>query len=441
MLGLLIGVDEQIWHVVLCFSNKFHLYPSFKSLCLRKCSTISRIVGTIHCEIAGSLFHLTELNGRGSECFLSCYLDPAYSAYRGQQESPSLSTLPEYDPKCYLCPNNKRASGDTNPAYENTFVFVNDFSAVKESQDDYESPDAADSLSGLLLQAKAEKGKCYVLTFSKRHDLTLADMSPAEILPVVKTWTDIYAAHISPKSPLAGLWETKFVPPPSPGVDASTPADQYRYMQIFENKGAAMGCSNPHPHGQIWTQTSLPEEPAGELEQLKKYHREKKSHLLVDYAKLEQEKEERVVFSNSSFLVVCPWWATWPFEVMVLPKRHIRALVDLSLLEQADLSEAIAEVTRRYDNMFETSFPYSMGIHQAPLEGSEEEIECSSLHFHFYPPLLRSATVRKFLVGYEMLGEPQRDITPEQAATRLRNCAGELYRKKLQKKWFFCYFT
>jgi len=192
-----------------------------------------------------------------------------------------------------------------------------------------------------------------------------------------------------------------------------------------------MGCSNPHPHGQVWTQTSLPEEPAAEMEQLKNYRKEKGTHLLVDYAKLETEKEERIVFQNERFLVLCPWWATWPFEVMVLPKRHVRALVDLDETEQAQLAEAIAEVTRRYDNLFETSFPYSMGIHQAPLEGTEEEIECSSLHFHSYPPLLRSATVRKFLVGYELLGEPQRDITPEQAAARLRSCGGELYRKKM----------
>jgi UDPglucose--hexose-1-phosphate uridylyltransferase len=205
-------------------------------------------------------------------------------------------------------------------------------------------------------------------------------------------------------------------------------------MQIFENKGAAMGCSNPHPHGQIWTTTSLPEEPAMELHHLRKYHREQGGqHLLVDYARLEKEKNERVVWQNDTFLVVCPWWATWPFETMILPLKHIRSLVDLSELEQEHLAEAIAQVTRRYDNLFETSFPYSMGIHQAPLDGSDDEVECSSLHLHFYPPLLRSATVRKFLVGYEMLGEPQRDITPEQATVRLQNCGGELYRKKLAK--------
>ena len=338
--------------------------------------------------------------------------------WQGQQEPPTTTTLPQYDPKCYLCPNNKRASGDTNPDYNSTFVFVNDFSAVKEQQSEYTSPHADDSLESRLLQVKPETGKCYVLTFSRRHDLTLADMSASEIEDVVKTWTRIYSEHLPVKSALRR-------------DDKRSEGMQYRYMQIFENKGAAMGCSNPHPHGQIWTQSSLPEEPAGELTQLKRYKSERGSHLLVDYAGLESKQQERIVFENDAFLVVCPWWATWPFEVMILPRRHIRALTDLEGEETRLLSEAISEVARRYDNLFETSFPYSMGIHQAPLEGSDEEIEASSLHFHFYPPLLRSATVRKFLVGYELLGEPQRDITPEQAAKRLRECGGELYRKKL----------
>lgn len=171
-------------------------------------------------------------------------------------------------------------------------------------------------------------------------------------------------------------------------------------MQIFENKGSVMGCSNPHPHGQVWTTTSLPEEPALELEQLKKYRREHGgAHLLEDYATLESEKKERVVFENAQFLALCPWWAVWPFEVMVVAKRHKRALVDLDQDDRIALAEAISEVTRRYDNLFETHFPYSMGIHQAPLEGTDAESEASHFHLHFYPPLLRSATVRKFLVG------------------------------------------
>lgn len=307
--------------------------------------------------------------------------------------------------------------------------------------------------SSFFLRAEPVTGKCYVLTFSAAHNLTLADLSPAEIVPVIDAWTDIYTAHLSPQSPLAAVAPAANISPDSPMSYLGKPKTQYRYMQIFENKGAAMGCSNPHPHGQIWTTSNLPEEPAVELEQLKKYRREHGGrHMLEDYVALEKEKNERIVFENEAFLVVCPWWATWPFETMLISKTHRRALVDLSAAEKEQLAEAISEITRRYDNLFETHFPYSMGIHQAPLEGTEDEIESSYLHLHFYPPLLRSATVRKFLVGYvftffislqtsvltwtdhnryEMMAEPQRDITPEQATARLKNCAGELYRKKL----------
>lgn len=183
-------------------------------------------------------------------------------------------------------------------------------------------------------------------------------------------------------------------------MQVGRPKQQYRHMQIFENKGEAMGCSNPHPHGQIWTTSSLPEEISEELEQLKRYRREHNGrHMLEDYAGLEEGKKERVVFENTSFLVLCPWWGVWPFETMIVSKKHRRALVDLGDAERQQLAETIAEITRRYDNLFETHFPYSMGLHQAPLEGSEEEIEASHLHLHFYPPLLRSASVRKFLVG------------------------------------------
>ena len=213
-------------------------------------------------------------------------------------------------------------------------------------------------LSSLLLRADAVTGKCYVLTFSPSHNVTLADLSPAEILPVVHTWTQIYSAHLSPKSPLSAISVPKTVTPAGSAISA--PNAQYKWMQIFENKGAAMGCSNPHPHGQIWTTTGLPEEPTLELEQLMKYrHEHGGKSLLTDYAKLEMEKVERIVFQNTSFLVVCPWWATWPFEVMVISKEHKRALVDLNEAEKLDFAEAIAEVTRRYDNLFETNFPYS----------------------------------------------------------------------------------
>ncbi|KAK1140448.1 galactose-1-phosphate uridyl transferase [Aspergillus melleus] len=351
--------------------------------------------------------------------------------WQGAQESPSKTTLPNYDPACYLCPGNKRAQGDSNPKYEKTFVFVNDYSAVKEEQASY-TAEKGDDRESFFLQAEPVTGKCYVLTFSAAHNLTLADLSAAEITPVIDAWTEIYTAHLSPKSPLAAIAPPTTLPPNSPTADLAKPKEQYRYMQIFENKGAAMGCSNPHPHGQVWTTSTLPEEPAMELEQLKKYRKERGGkHMLEDYAALESEKKERVVFENDAFLVVCPWWAIWPFETMIASKKHKRALVDLNAEEKGLLAEAIAEITRRYDNLFETHFPYSMGIHQAPLDGTEEEVESSYLHLHFYPPLLRSATVRKFLVGFELMGEPQRDITPEQAAARLRGCGGELYRKKM----------
>ncbi|KAJ5372873.1 Galactose-1-phosphate uridyl transferase class I [Penicillium robsamsonii] len=351
--------------------------------------------------------------------------------WQGAQESPSKTTLPNYDPKCYLCPGNERAQGDTNPNYESTFVFVNDYSAVKEEQAAYE-PSNQDELESRFLKAEPVTGKCYVLTFSSAHNLTLADLAPREIVPVIDAWTEIYTAHLSPTSPLVKNAPATTLQPTSHSTSATKPKEQYRYMQIFENKGAAMGCSNPHPHGQVWTTSSMPEEPAAEMEQLTKYRKQHGgNHMLEDYAALESRKQERVVFENEAFLVVCPWWATWPFETMIVSRTHKRALVDLSEAEKMLLAEAIAETTRRYDNLFETHFPYSMGIHQAPLDGTEEEIEASYLHLHFYPPLLRSATVRKFLVGYELMAEPQRDITPEQAAAKLRACGGELYRKKI----------
>lgn len=278
------------------------------------------------------------------------------------------------------------------------------------------------------MQAKSVKGVCYVMTFSPKHHLTLADMPAADILPCIDHWTRIYANHLSASNPLTEAAD-KLTTLSVARDQAPIPRDEYRYMQIFENKGAAMGCSNPHPHCQVWTTSTMPEEPAKEISQMTKYREEHGGrHLLADYVKLELEKEERIVWQNEGFLVVCPWWAVWPFEVLVLPKRHVRALVDFTDDERAGFAEAIQEVTRRYDNLFECSFPYSSGIHQAPLQGTAEEIENAYLHMHFYPPLLRSATVRKFLVGFELMAEPQRDITPEQAAARLRECGGDIYR-------------
>ncbi|KAG6007322.1 galactose-1-phosphate uridyl transferase [Claviceps maximensis] len=351
--------------------------------------------------------------------------------WQGAQEAAAANTLPEHDPKCYLCPGNARAAGDSNPNYEKTFAFVNDYSAVKEQQPEYEQDDKSNDLESMLLRAQSVKGVCYVLTFSPKHHLTLADMPAPAILPVIEHWTRIYANHLSASNPLAKLADELDVALPKDA--APVPSDEYRYMQIFENKGSAMGCSNPHPHCQAWTTSTMPEEPWKELTQMAKYRANNQGrHLLGDYVKLELAKGERVVWQNNSFVVVCPWWAVWPFEVLVLPTRHIQSLVDLKPEERLHFAEAIQEVTRRYDNLFECSFPYSSGIHQAPLKGTAEEMENSYFHMHFYPPLLRSATVKKFLVGYELMAEPQRDITPEQAAARLRHCGGELYRNNLK---------
>ncbi|KAF8444202.1 galactose-1-phosphate uridyl transferase [Terfezia claveryi] len=296
-------------------------------------------------------------------------VSPHRTKSRGsQQEALSKSTLPEYDAGCYLCPGNTRAGGDSNPKYQSTFIFVNDYSAVKEEQQDYTAEVGGDEKSSFLLQAEAVKGKCFVICFNPKHNLL----------------------------------------------------------------SAAMGCSNPHPHGQIWTTTTLPEEPSLELSSMSIYRKKHNSCLLCDYVSTEINKQERTVFENAHWLAVVPWWATWPFEILLLSKPCKACLPQLGESEVSGLAEAISQITKRYDNLFETSFPYSMGIHQAPLNATEKQKLASHLHLHFYPPLLRGATVRKFLVGYEMLAEPQRDITPEQAAMRLRALSGvRCYRQVL----------
>ncbi|KAK5691686.1 galactose-1-phosphate uridyl transferase, partial [Elasticomyces elasticus] len=276
--------------------------------------------------------------------------------WQGQKEAANKVELPKHDPSCYLCPGNKRAQGDVNPKYDSTFVFVNDYSAVREQQAEYEPPAQDGSLATRLLKAESTTGKCYVITFSPEHNVTLADMPASAIVPVIETWTKLYTSHLDPHSPLAKVAKPTTMPPS--GINGhllDQPKQQYRYMQIFENKGQAMGCSNPHPHGQIWTTTSLPEEPEVELNNLKQYRREQGgSNLLQDYAELESEKGERTVFENASFWAGCPWWGTWPFEIMVIAKEHKRALVDFDQQNNEDLAEVIAEITRRYDNLFET---------------------------------------------------------------------------------------
>ncbi len=313
----------------------------------------------------------------------------------GQTEELAGEQRPAYDPQCYLCPGNQRAQGEQNPPYTATFVFDNDFASLL--------PDApaGGSARGELLVARAERGMCRVICFSPRHDLSLAEMSHAEILPVVELWAAQYAEIGARKD--------------------------INYVQIFENKGLMMGCSNPHPHGQIWASAHLPNEPAKELTHQRRHLKRHGCCLLCEYLALELSAEERIVCANEHFAAVVPFWACWPFETMVLPRRHLGAMPALTPEERAALADILQRVTARYDNLFRTSFPYSMGWHQSPTDGRAHEEW--HLHAHFYPPLLRSATVKKFMVGFEMLGNPQRDITAETAAARLRELSEVHYRK------------
>ena len=308
--------------------------------------------------------------------------------WRGQLEDTGVSDPPSYDPKCYLCPNNERANGTKNPDYRATFIFANDFPALKpvvQTRHD-------ESGRGLLI-AESEAGACKVVCFSPRHDLTLARMTVLEIMTVVDVWAQQY------------------------GELGSLP--YANYVEIFENRGEAMGCSNPHPHCQIWVNQTIPNEPRKEQQSQREYAEKHGSCLLCDYLKLELKIGSRIVAENSHFIGLVPFWAVWPFEVMLLPKSHVGNLTSLDLRMRHDLADILKRLTTRYDNLFQTLFPYSMGFHQAPTDG-ERHPEWH-LHLHFYPPLLRSATVRKFMVGYELLASPQRDISAEAAAATLRN--------------------
>ena len=306
--------------------------------------------------------------------------------WQGQVEKQTGVVEPEYDPSCYLCPRNARAGDSTNPDYAATFVFDNDFAAL------YPEVEPQNVNENGLLIAESEKGVCRVICFSPRHDLTLAKMTVDEITQVVKLWAGQF-------SELAEI----------PFINA---------VQIFENRGAMMGASNPHPHCQIWATASVPNELAKEVKAFAEYASSQNSCLLCDYVELELEKRERIVCENSSFAVVVPYWAVYPFETIVLPKFHAASIDALTDNQEHDLADILHRITVRYDNLFQTDFPYSMGFHQHPTDNSDH----SGFHFHghFYPPLLRSATVRKFLVGFEILGGPQRDITPETAAQMLR---------------------
>jgi UDPglucose--hexose-1-phosphate uridylyltransferase len=299
----------------------------------------------------------------------------------------------DYDPECYLCPGNKRANGGINPSYTGTYVFTNDFPALlpEKSDEQFQAND--------LLISKAERGTCRVVNYSPKHHLTLAELSEPEIEQVISVWQEEFRS----------LGENPYI----------------NNVQIFENKGSLMGNSNPHPHCQIWAQESIPMEIQKELKQFKAYAARKKRGLLSDYLKLELRLKERLVFENSSFIVVVPYWAVWPYETMIIPKRKIPSILQLKADERKDYAGAMKAVTVKYDNLFKISFPYSSGLHQAPTDG----LTHSEWHFHmhFYPPLLRSAQIKKFLVGYEMLSEPQRDITAEESARVLRELSSIHY--------------
>ncbi len=316
--------------------------------------------------------------------------------WQGEVYSDKQIRRPEYDAECYLCPGNKRANGDVNPDYKSTFVFTNDFSALIADVKKTEIK------KNELLLAKSEEGICRVVNFSPRHDLTLAEMNEPEIELVIETWQNEFAQlGLNPK---------------------------INHVQIFENKGAMMGNSNPHPHCQIWAQSSIPMEISKETKNFQKYYSAKKKSLLADYLKLEMKLSERIVYQNSAFVVLVPFWAVWPFETMIIPKRKIVNILQLKEAEKKDFANALKVITSKYDNMFQTSFPYSSGIHQAPTDGKEHKEW--HMHMHFYPPLLRSASIKKFMVGYEMMAEPQRDITPEQSAKILKDLPSKHYLSK-----------
>lgn len=306
--------------------------------------------------------------------------------WQGKQEQIHIRKGFEYLDDCYLCPGNERAGGEKNPEYKSTFVFRNDFSALINEDETFELNE-----SGLLI-AKSEKGICMVICFSPKHNVTLAEMQVMDIENVIRTWREEYIS----------LGNEPFV----------------NYVQIFENKGDVMGCSNPHPHGQIWAQETIPGEPAKENKNQLEYFNRKGTTLLGDYLKIEIEKNERIIFENEGFVLLVPFWAVWPFETMIVSKKPLGSIAEFSDEDISLFAEILKITTVKYDNVFEVSFPYSAGIHQAPTEGKTHPEW--HFHMHFYPPLLRSASVKKFMVGYELLAEPQRDITPERSAEILR---------------------
>lgn len=306
--------------------------------------------------------------------------------WQGKAEPATINNRPVYDATCYLCPGNMRVDGSINPQYVEPFAFNNDFAALLK-----DTPDGEYNLDNLLL-AKGQKGICKVICFSPQHNLTLPQMAVTDIVKVVD------------------LWQKEF-------ADLTTNT-WIKYIQIFENKGDVMGCSNPHPHGQIWSLNDVPAELLKETKCQADYYNKTGNSLLSDYAALEIKQAERIVCKNAHFIAVVPFWATWPYETMIISKRHVQDITQFNEIEKMALAEILKSLTVKYDKLFVTSFPYSAGMHQQPVNDGNHD--AWHWHMHFYPPLLRSATVKKFMVGYEMLASPQRDVTPEWAAERLK---------------------
>ena len=318
--------------------------------------------------------------------------------WQGKIESPANIECPAYDTTCYLCPGNYRSDGCLNPAYTEPYAFTNDFSALLG-----DTPEGSYNVDDLL-QAESEKGVCRVICFSPRHDLTLSQMEQTDIVKVIQLWQDEFKM-LSNES-----W--------------------IKYIQIFENKGEIMGCSNPHPHGQIWAQSNVPVELQKETIHQQKHFNNSGKSLLSSYLKIELEKQERIVCANDHFVALIPFWAVWPYETMIISRRHIENILQFTNAEKESLADIIQRLTFRYDNLFETPFPYSAGIHQSPVNDGEHK--AWHWHMHFYPPLLRSATIKKFMVAYELLANPHRDITPEWAADTLRSIPEVRYTKQKQ---------
>ncbi|KAH9812871.1 HIT-like domain-containing protein [Melampsora americana] len=347
-----------------------------------------------------------------------CSPHRAKRPWQGQTESAAMIERPTYDSRCYLCPGNTRAEGQQNPNYTSTFTFENDYAAVTDTET---SPGHDDTLPKSLFRTEIARGKCFVICFNPRHDLTIAELEAKEIVPIVDAWCDLYR-KISTEHPFI------------------------RYVQIFENKGAVMGCSNPHPHGQAWALSYIPTISSKILDSQRAYADEPnqsnpthssmiprlsdgRPSLLLDYAQaeLKPKRSARVIYVSTTFMACVPFWALWPFEIMIIPHQdHIPSLLHMSTDQRTDLAHTIGIVTRLYDNLFHCSFPYSMGLHQSP-----PQLQITAqFHLSFYPPLLRNESVKKFQVGFEMFAESQRDLTPEQAARMLREALSDTHYKK-----------